>query len=208
MLLIPDPNTTAFQDTYYKSSFTDNPTEMWPGEPGVVIIRSLPNNPLRPTAELKKTWNNFKALREIWLDYEGQYSKEDCPIRQKKSDDEQEKEDDKDDKDEGDDEDANGDEEDSEEDDQGSEDTSSSRKGRKRIYKQQDSTHHQSPLQDIDAKKLTPASKRRKDGKDKERHWRDAAPYDETVPYSHRHGYTWANSTANDVMQMWQAYRK
>jgi hypothetical protein len=41
-----------------------------------------------------------------------------------------------------------------------------------------------------------------------ERDWMTSTPYDESIPYSHRYGYTWAGSTSNELMQLWQAYRK
>ena len=31
--------------------------------------------------------------------------------------------------------------------------------------------------------------------------------YDTSVPYSYRKGYTWAGTTANELMAIWQAYR-
>ena len=214
LLLAPDPDSKAFQDTHYKSAFTDNPTKTWPGEPGVVIVRPPTAPPPRPTAELRDTLNNFGALQQIWLAYERPCSDENCPICQSKSKWEQGIEDDKDDKDdegseEDEDEDDNGDEEDSEEDNEGNEDISSSRKSRKRTSKNQpDSTDQQSPLQDVDVKKSTQASKRRKTLKNTERDWMTSAPYDESVPYSHRYGYTWAGTTSNDLMKLWQVYRK
>ena len=217
LLLTPDPDSMAFQDTHYKSAFTDNPTKIWRGEPGVVIARPPPLAPVEPTAELQETWDDFVALRKIWLTYKSSCSKEDCPICQSKSDGKQGKEDDEDDKDDaGDDEDEDDEEEDdddrneedSEEDDEGNEDISSSRKSRKRTFKEQpDSTSHQTP-QDVNAKKSTQASKRRKIWKNAERDWMTSAPYDESIPYSHRYGYTWAGSTSNELMEMWQAYRK
>ena len=217
LLLAPDPDSKAFQDTHYKSAFTDNPTKIWPGEPGVVIVRPPPFPPPEPTAELQKTLDDFGVLQKIWLAYKSPCSKENCPICQSKSDGKQGKEDDKDDKDdEGndedddkDDEDDDGNEEDSEEDEEGNEGISSSRKSRKRISKKlPDSTGQQSPLQDVDAKKSTQASKHRKISKNTERDWVNSAPYDESVPYSHRYGYTWAGTTSNELMKLWQVYRK
>ena len=34
-----------------------------------------------------------------------------------------------------------------------------------------------------------------------------STPYDRSIPYSHREGYTFAECTANDLMKMWQTYR-
>ena len=207
LLLAPDPDSKAFQDTHYKSAFTDNPTKIWPGEPGVVIVRPPPAPPPEPTAELQETLDDFRALQKLWLAYKVPCSEENCPICQSKSDGKQEKEDDKDDEDDDKDDDRN--EEDSEEDEEGDQDISSSRKSRKRISKRQpDSIGQQSPLQDVDVKKSTQASKYRKTLKNTERDWMTSAPYDESIPYSHRYGYTWAGTTSNELMELWQVYRK
>ncbi len=32
--------------------------------------------------------------------------------------------------------------------------------------------------------------------------WKNSAPYDEHVPFTHRHVYTWANSTSNDAIKI------
>jgi len=238
LLLIPDPDSKAFQDTHYKSAFTDNPTRILPGEPGVVIVRPPPAFPPAPTAELQETLNDFEALQKIWLAYKSPCSEENCPICRSKSDGKQGKEDDKDDKDdegddendedddeddedddeddedddeddEDDDEDDEDDDEDSEENEECNENISRNRKSRKRISKKQpDSTGQQPSLQDVDIKKSTQASKHRKNLKNMERDWMTSAPYDESIPYSHRYGYTWAGSTSNELMKLWQVYRK
>ena len=35
-----------------------------------------------------------------------------------------------------------------------------------------------------------------------------SALYDRSVPFSHREGYTLANTTANELMEWWQVYRR
>ncbi len=62
--------------------------------------------------------------------------------------------------------------------------------------------------QDFDTKKSTQASKHRKNSKNMEGDWMTSAPYDESIPYSHRCGYTWAGPTSNELMKLWQVYRK
>ena len=131
----------------------------------------------------------------------------------KEEDEEEEDDDDDEDDDEYEDEDddkyEDEDKQNNEEDEEGSKEISSSRTSRKRISKEQpDSTGQQSPSQDVDAKKSTHASKRRKKLKNTERDWMTSAPYDESIPYSHRYGYTWAGSTSNELMKLWQLYRK
>ncbi|MCJ1359687.1 MAG: hypothetical protein MMC33_009689 [Icmadophila ericetorum] len=177
------------------SAFTDNPTKIWPGEPGVVIVRPPPAPPPEPTAELQATLDDFGALQKLWLAYK------------RKEDDK----DDKDDEDDDEDDDSNEEdgEEDGEEDEEGNDDISSSRKSRKRVSKRQpDNTGQQPPLEDVDAKKSTQANKHCKNLKNTERDWMNSAPYDESIPYSHRYGYTWAGTTSNELMKLWQVYRK
>ena len=219
LLLAPDPDSKAFQDTHYKSAFTNNPTKIWPGEPGVVIVRPPPAPPPEPTAELQEILDEFGTLKKLWLAYKIPCSEENCPICESNSDGKKGKEDDLDNKDDEDDheddeddednEDDGRNEEDSEEDEEVDEGISSSRKSRKRISKRQpDSTDQQPPLQDFDTKKSTEASKRRKNSKNTERDWMTSAPYDESIPYTHRYGYTWAGTTSNELMKLWQVYRK
>ena len=43
--------------------------------------------------------------------------------------------------------------------------------------------------------------------KKKHRDWMTSTPYDESIPFSHCYRYTWAGSTLNELMAMWQAYR-
>ena len=206
LLLVPDPDSEAFQDNYYKSAFTDSPTKIWPGDPGVVIVRPPPF-PSDPTAELQKTLDDFRTLQKLWLRYKSPHSEEECPICHGNIDGKQGKETDLDDK--NDDEDDNGNEDDGEEDEKGDEDISSSRKSRKGTSKRQpDSTGQQPSLQDLDTKKSIQANKHRKMPKNTERDWMTSAPYDESIPYSHRYGYTWAGTTSNELMKLWQVYRK
>ena len=190
-------------------------------------MRPRPTPPQDPTAELQKTLDEFEALQKLWLAYKGQCSEEKCPICQSNNEDDDEneedsKEDDKEDGEEDDEEDSEedgeedgeedseeDDEEDSEEDEEDDKDFSSSRKSRKEISERQlDSTGQQHALQDFDTKKPIQANKRRKKLKNTERDWMTSAPYDKSIPYSHRYGYTWAGSTSNELIQLWQAYRK
>ena len=99
LLLCPDPDSKAFQDNHYKSAFTDNPTKIWSGEPGVVVLRSIPLNPPSTTAELKKTLHDFRVLQSLWVEYESQCSEEKCPICQSNNEGEDGKEDEEGDKD-------------------------------------------------------------------------------------------------------------
>ncbi|KAK0510879.1 hypothetical protein JMJ35_006431 [Cladonia borealis] len=227
LLLVPDPYSEAFRDTYYKSAFTDKPTKVWPGEPGVVIMRPVPAYPQTPTAELRKTLGEFAALKELWLEYKGLCPEEKCPICQNSNEDDDENEghgkedDEEDDEEDGEEDDGEDDEEDDEEDDgddseddnnkdeDGDNDLSSSGKTGKRSFKSQlDSAGQQPILQDFDTKKPIQANKRRKKPRNPDRDWMTSAPYDKSIPYSHRYGYTWAGSTSNELMQLWQAYRK
>ena len=155
--------------------------------------------PPNPTAELKETLHDFRVLQELWQEYKSPCLVEKCPICQSSSEDNNGSEEDG----------EEDDEEDSKEDEEGDKGFSSSRKSRKGISKRQpDSTGQQPPLQDFDTKKLFQANKHRKKPKNTERDWMTSAPYDKSIPYSHRYGYTWAGTTSNELMKLWQVYRK
>ncbi|KAK3168903.1 hypothetical protein OEA41_005351 [Lepraria neglecta] len=155
------------------------------------------------------------ALHDLWLEYESPCIEEKYPICQTDDEDDDGGEEDGGEDGEGDGEEDDREdggedgEEDSEEDEEGDEDFSSSRKRRKGISKRQpDSTGQQPPLQDFDTKKSIQANKHRKKPKHTERDWMTSAPYDKSIPYSHRYGYTWAGTTSNELMKLWQVYRK
>jgi hypothetical protein len=178
LLLIPDPESKAFQDNHYKSAFADRPTKIWPGEPGVVILRPMSQRPARLTAELREILHNFRDLEGLWLTYESPCCMEKCLICQRNKDEMLRKQDDL--------EDMNG--KDNEENDKEEDDS------------------------EDDGEKVEDDGEENEDGgektKDMERDWMTSTPYDESIPYSHRYGYTWAGSTSNELMQLWQAYRK
>jgi len=173
-------------------------------------VRPPPAPPPQPTAELQETLDDFGALQKLWLAYTSPCSEERCPICQSNNDGKQGNEDDldnKDDKDDNENDEEN--EEDDKEDEEGDEDISSSRKGEKRLSKRQSNSTGQQPSpQDFDTKKSFQANKHRKKPNNTERDWMTSAPYDESIPYSHRYGYTWAGTTSNELMKLWQVYRK
>lgn len=143
-MLVPDPYSKAFQDSHYKSAFTDSPTKIWTGEPGIVIVRPSPYGPVEPTAELQEKWDDFGALQKLWRASKSPCSEENCPVCQSnKEDDLDDKDDGDDDEDDEDDEDGEDDEdeEDGEEDGEGDEDISSSRNSRKKDIQEAAGSH-------------------------------------------------------------------
>lgn len=219
LLLTPDPDSKAFQDDYYKSAFINSPIKIWPGDPGAIIVRPPPAPPPEPSTELQVTLDDFGALQKLWLAYKSPCLDENCPICQGENDEKQGMGDDNDDKDEGEDEDEDGDggEDDDddggnegygEEDEEGDEDTKGSRKRRNISKGQPGKASQQPPLQNFDTNTSIQANKHRKKLKNTETDWMTSAPYDESVPYSHRYGYTWLGTTSNDLMKLWQMYRK
>ena len=224
LLLAPDPDSRAFNDEHYRSAFTNNPTKIWSGEPGVLITRPLPRSPPVLDKEARQFFADLSTLHILWTGFESTCLEENCPICQNKSDDDagdddDDAGDDDDDDDAGDDDDDDDDgnydgnddgdsdwnEENSEEDDQEGckKDVSSSRKSKKVLAKKQPmNAGQQSPLKDV--------SNHRKNfgNTETERDWMNSAPYDESVPYSHRYGYTWAGTTSNQLMELWQLNRK
>lgn len=214
LLLQSDRDSKAFQDNDYKKAFIETPKKLWSGEPGVLIMRpAIYYCP--PNAVFREALDNYNALRDLWFKYESPCSREQCPIflqgEPEDTDDDGGDEDDEgnegdggeDEEDEEDDEENEDNKEDSyedsEEEEEGDEDVSSSRKSRKGISKRQPDS---ASLQN------SSTSKRAKKPKHKERDWMTSAPYDESVPYSHRYGYTWAGTTSNELMQLWQTNRK
>lgn len=80
VLLIADPDTAAFYDEAYQSAFSTHATMGWSGEVGVVMLRPLPDNPYNASPEVKRSWNDFKAIRDLWGDYEDQCRNESCDL--------------------------------------------------------------------------------------------------------------------------------
>ncbi|KAL9104014.1 MAG: hypothetical protein Q9163_000992 [Psora crenata] len=260
LLLDPDPDSPAFQDTHYRSAFTNSPTKVWLGEPGVLIVRPPYAPPPEPTAELLKTLHDFRALQDLWLKYKNLCSQEECPICQTNDDGKQGKEDHPDNKEDDDSEDKADNKEDDREDDgendeeDNEEDDEEDNKEDDEEYDEEDDDDTDDEMDDkeVEAKrKSIQALKQYKklnwttsapsdeeddeedneedneedDGMDdkeveakrksiqalkqyKKLDWTNSTPYDESVPFSHRWGYSYANMTSNDLMKMWQAYRK
>ncbi|MCJ1468070.1 hypothetical protein MMC07_006696 [Pseudocyphellaria aurata] len=234
--IITAPFTAAINDIHYKSAFTNNPTKMWPGEPGSAILRPLYTTLGNNSTEFKETLNGLRKLQDLWIQHQRPCLKANCPICQSKGNGKQSDKDNEDDQDNEDHEDFEDDDvdkynnkEDGRESEKRDEDIGSRRKSGKSISKRErDSTGRQPPRQHAAAKKftrvrnrgnvpmntkrakkLTRARNRGKVRKDteRERDWMTSTPYDESIPYSHRYGYTFANSTSNELMQWWQAFR-
>jgi len=138
--------------------------------------------------------------------------------------DEDEDDDDEDEDEDDEDEDEDDDDEDEDEDDEDEDDTT---KKRGRCYRKSTSrsrrisprealraaqsaltatTHkHLNEPQPVTKNEPRPVTKNRNKSKHKK-----SALYDESVPYSYREGYTWRNTTSNELMAIWQGvgYRK
>ncbi|KAL9103962.1 MAG: hypothetical protein Q9163_001024, partial [Psora crenata] len=168
LLLDPDTESPAFQDTYYKSAFTNSPTKIWSGEPGTLIVRPLTLPSIYSTPELRKTLRDFIALQDLWLEYENPCYQEGCPICQGNNNGKQGKEDYSDD------EDDKGDQEGDQEDD-----------------KEDDEEEHEDYEDDEEEVQVKRRSIRAlKQLKKQDRMMMTSAPYDESIPLSHRWGYS------------------
>lgn len=224
-LLQPDPQSAAFQDTYFRAAFSDIPVKHWPGEVGSVIIRNasilgVPLMAVEPAT--KNAVRDYRILLEIWIEYQSPCSLQDCRlcsprtqeeanITSKDNGDIEEDEEEEEDKDGNDEDDENGDDEDKDE-----KDTDKKMKNKKTLF----GGHGKKPRTLGTAEKMrkvhvsrygkkarlpskakTIGKPRRRPGQ--ERDWLTTEPYDENVPYSHRYGYTYAHATSNDRIRYW-----
>jgi HNH endonuclease len=178
--LITSSDFEASNDPHFLSAFTNEPTKVWTGEIGAVIIRNPPalESPQVET-ETADALEQYFRLHHIWRVYNHPCSQENCPLCRPKEK--------PDNLGEGEDQDGEKNQED-DENEQGP-----SRKKRRmappkpRKYETRQSvaatrTHNSSmPKKDI---------------------WEQSAPYDTSVPFSHRKGYTFYNTTANELIDM------
>ena len=225
LLIQPDPESNAFQDKHYKSAFVNEPTKIWAGEVGVVLLRSLTINSIA-TEQLdeksQQVLETFDELSKIWRKYRGSCSKENCLIcRQKeKWNEEHERIGNQEGEDDGDDNNSK-----SKEDwDIETEDEEDNREKRKMPRRESSNPvkKYSAPMtrsaarmvrsrtRNYRSKVVKPRKNARKKSTKKQSRKSepyDATPYNETVPYSHRVGYTWAGTTSNELMTMWQVYR-
>jgi hypothetical protein len=205
--LIDDPDSEASRDRSYASAFTDEPIKRWLGEPGVAILgnAAISETPMFPgmDEELRNALNTHMELLGIWCKYNRPCSKGDCRICN------------------------DGDDED-DDDDEGDNGQSDQKRRRMSRQGQQDGPSKPPPKShqtgQSSTRKLrsgnrsirttTPGRSKvsmprhitRKRNRSSQR--KTSALYDKSVPYSHREGYTFAMCTANDLMRMWQMYRK
>jgi hypothetical protein len=203
LLLAPAGASTASGDPHYASAFVNRPTKEWGGEPGVLMVRPL--DPREADAALEKAVDDFQVVRTLWRRFVSPCVREDCAFCKGKDTAKQrveEEEDDDDDEDggggiregHGKDGDAGEREEDSEEEEEEEEEEDRSSRQRKSLKRE--CRKQVNPCAEKIRKKLR--------GPD----WENSAPYDESVPLSYRWGYTWANTTSNELMEMWQAQRR
>jgi hypothetical protein len=223
-----DPDSKASQDRYYVSAFTDRPIKIWQGEPGVLVLRNtaILETPLTlgVDMELEKALDTYDELRKIWMRFNTPCLKDQCRICSYEGDNDEargDEGDEGDEKGEGDDGDERGEGiredggeggDEGDERDEGDEGGQPSSKTRKTTTNRsrRDTTHsHSNTLITQNATRKENETKRRKKPTQNEtKTKKKSALYDKSVPYSHREGYTFANCTANDLMEMWQAYRK
>jgi HNH endonuclease len=202
--LVDDPDSEASRDKHFKSAFTNELFKVWPGEIGVAILGNQILTNLALPDELEDVDKEFTKLREIWKRYKSPCSNQECLICRPEGDDN---------------EDMNHMDrpEDNDNDNDGNEggkggnyQKSGRRSLRNRLEKlsrpsrryetrshtishanhsMRATTHSHSP-------RIRNTSRRSKHNK--------SVLYDKSVPYSHREGYTWANTTANELMARWQ----
>lgn len=223
LLLSPSPS-NAYDDSHYRSAFVNEPIKRWNGEPGVLIIRNFPligfetNN-----ANVEKILSSFKVLHEIWMNIKIECALQPCELctylksLEELNSKEDEIEDEDEDEDEG--EHGNGNETKSAENPEEKnikKDQDSKREGKEKEDRKRKRTSGQGHSQALNAEFVTRPIKRlirgrkifKKRAEEKEPDWMLTKPYDESIPYWNRYGYTWRNATSSSVMAMFQNYRQ
>lgn len=209
-----DPDSEASRDPHFISAFANQPLKWWSAEPGVVFMRPLPARPCQPTAELRQIWLQFLTIKEVWLDCESPCAVPGCVVCQGDGIEDSGKGD-------------NSSGEDPENDHQ--DEPTNDGKGRNRTddgvgdyqeedigpsdnQKRQRTTSGKNKLikkTNLPLQTLTTNMSRHTDPRstkpDSKGHMMATGLYDEVIPYSQRVGYTWAGTTSNQLMKMWQA---
>ena len=226
--LMDDPESEASSDEHFVSSFTNEPLKVWLGEVGAVVLRNTSILSI-PNVGLKTLIREFGELNKIWMNYESSCSNQECPIcglgrdgdesDRDSGQDEDGAEDNGDDDDRG----IDGDGDGGNEGDKGYRHYQKSRvvSPQKRPDGAQNhpKTSHKSHRYETRQSSTFAISKANRSMRATTRgHLKVRMPrtarkssnhkkstlYDKSVPYSHREGYTWANTTANELMAIWQ----
>jgi hypothetical protein len=213
-----DPDSEASRDDHFISAFTNVPIKIWPGEVGAVILSNiaiLATPETEADKDLIEAIEEYDKLRKIWLHYKRPCSKQECSICSPKRDDKELDEEEDDD--------------DSERDKGGRYNQKKRRVSpRERLDSAQNLSKtfpksHRYETRQSSALTANPsncsirATIRGYSRVSMPRHivqkengssyHKKSALYDKSVPYSHREGYTFARTTANELMAIWQAYR-
>lgn len=217
--LLPDPDSVAFKDEHFKSAFTNYPVKKWAGEVGAVILTNI--NLCGMTAEeldedLVKALEEYDELREMWISYKSPCSEKECSICNPKPNRAEEEEEEEVEEMEVEEE----EESDSCDDDGGHDEKrrlipprNQLRGGQipsrafpkphgYRLRKVGYGSHLFRAMRRDRTKVSMPHHIIRKSSRSKRP--KKSVLYDESVPYSHRRGYTWANTTSNELMARWQ----
>lgn len=190
------------------------------GEPGITLIRSLPSTLVTPTPELRDMWNDVIKLQNLWITVEDPCVDEQCIICRHQSSEELEQvhdtshsssiDHDEEVEDEGEKNEYKGIKKNRRKDRKNAkndENAGTNRKSQKRNHDVQSDSKNRNPSKRLKTNK----SRRTKNDHrrpDEERDWMTSRPYDKSIPYSHRYGYTFANMTSNDWIERWKPIRK
>jgi hypothetical protein len=177
--LLTSSDFEASNDPHFLSAFTNEPTKIWTGEVGAVVIRNSPTlQSPQVDPEIANALGQYSHLNNIWMRYNSPCSREDCPLcRPKKK--------------------ADNDNLDEDEDHDGEKN-------------QEDNENKQGPSRK--RRRVAPHKPRKYETRQsvtatrthKPDIWEQSAPYDTSVPYSHRKGYTFYDTTANELIAMWR----
>jgi hypothetical protein len=203
--LVDDPDSEASGDKHFKSAFTNEPFKVWSGEVGVSILGNRILSTFALPNEVKDLDEEFMKLKKIWKRSESPCFNQECPICCPEGDDNE-------DMDNMDRPENNDNDNDSNEGDKG---RNYRRSERISPRNRPEKLSHPSRCYETRSHTISHAnhSMRATTHSHSPRHIRNISRrskhkksilYDKSVPYSHREGYTWANTTANELMARWQ----
>lgn len=195
-----DLESSAGNDLHYDSAFAREPIKIWPGAVGAVILSNVAilredrdESAASNVADLTKAFKSFRKLFDIWNGYHNPCSNLHCTLCRPEKDDPDNNNGDDVDDDNDSDEDDDGDKNDEGDDDESDKvDDEDEDDGNDHEEKEKEEEN-----QGVDE----PLKKRLRRKRDA---WEKSAPYDMSVPFSHRKGYTWYDTTSNELMAMWQ----
>lgn len=217
--LAVDLHSQASQDKDFNSAFTNNPLKTWSGEVGAVILSRSYLYSIdveNPSTGLVGALEEYRKLHSLWMSYIGSCSDRECPVC-KGNGDKSYRDGDRSDEDGRGNDNDNAKSSDDQEEDQNRENKENKGGGYLEDDEGDDGNmgceeYEEDEVYEED-EEYEEDDEHEEDGGYKEddvvegrggKHQEKSSLYDTSVPYSYRKGYTWAGTTANELMAMWQ----